>query len=155
MAGVVAMSDRLSIDQVLSLSVGFTGTQAGMTGPQRALLRFLIVRAREFHHGGCVGADAEAHELARAEGRWIKIHPCNIKSKRAHCSGANVVAAIRPPLARNHDIVDETDILIAAPRRMIPELRSGTWATVRYAQKTGRRVTILWPDGRVEHGWAG
>lgn len=50
-------------------------------------------------------------------------------------------------LARNRDIVDETEILIACPGHMHEELRSGTWSTIRYAVKIQRPHIIIWPDG--------
>lgn len=52
-----------------------------------------------------------------------------------------------PYLWRNHQIVDATSALIAAPFGFEEELRSGTWATVRYARKLGRPVRFFWPDG--------
>lgn len=50
---------------------------------------------------------------------------------------------------RNHDIVDATEWLIATPKKF-EEIRSGTWATVRYAKKVKKPVTIIWPDGSIE-----
>jgi hypothetical protein len=38
---------------------------------------------------------------------------------------------------------------VAAPRTPIETLRSGTWATVRYARAYGRPVWIVLPDGSV------
>lgn len=51
---------------------------------------------------------------------------------------------------RNHAIVDACRLLIATPRateRAQP--RSGTWATIRYAQRKERPVWLIWPDGTV------
>jgi hypothetical protein len=53
------------------------------------------------------------------------------------------------PTSRNHDIVDETELLIACPGELAEAVRSGTWATVRYARKLGRPIVIFWPDGSV------
>lgn len=36
--------------------------------------------------------------------------------------------------------------LIAAPRTLEEERRSGTWATIRYAKRCGRPVMILAPE---------
>jgi predicted Rossmann fold nucleotide-binding protein DprA/Smf involved in DNA uptake len=60
-----------------------------------------------------------------------------------------VVHTPKAPLDRNRDIVDAAAVLIAAPKEMTETLRSGTWATVRYARKQGKQVWIVWPDGTV------
>jgi hypothetical protein len=50
----------------------------------------------------------------------------------------------REYLQRNRDIVDATDVLLAAPDG--PErVRSGTWSTVRYAYRAGRGVLLVMP----------
>jgi hypothetical protein len=145
------------------MRVGFTGTRDGMTDAQRGAFteRISCIPAfTEFHHGACVGADEEAAEMlwemwhntdmdART---WVVVaHPANMR----RCVS---VAALRvsektlgekPPLDRNRDIVDSTDVLFACPKGP-EELRSGTWSTVRYARKQGRPVVIFWPDGTVE-----
>jgi hypothetical protein len=40
-------------------------------------------------------------------------------------------------------------VLLAVPKGMIEELRSGTWSTIRRAKKHGINVVICWPDGSV------
>jgi len=133
------------------VKVGFTGTRRGMTTWQMyaffeelAGLESSISRQiAEFHHGDCVGADADAHYIVRRFFPHIKItiHPPDNPRQRA----LKVGDEYRPSfsyLTRNHHIVDETDCLFAAPNG--PEvMRSGTWATVRYAKKIGRTVKIL------------
>lgn len=47
------------------------------------------------------------------------------------------------PLARNRRIVAAVDVLIAAPETDREELRSGTWATIRYARAAGKPVVML------------
>lgn len=134
------------------MRVGFTGTRRGMTEAQRTELLRLLREwlPTEFHHGACIGADAEAHEVVRLvkEGRpahtvpKIVVHPCGSKTQRAHCPGAFEVLNVLPPLVRNRRIVDAVDVLVAAPAG--PEVqRSGTWATVRYARKVGRKVVFV------------
>jgi predicted Rossmann fold nucleotide-binding protein DprA/Smf involved in DNA uptake len=46
-------------------------------------------------------------------------------------------------LERNHLIVAACDVLNAAPLQDEEILRSGTWATIRYARKAGKTVIQL------------
>ncbi len=55
----------------------------------------------------------------------------------------------KPYLARNRDIVNAADVLIAGPGGMEEIMRSGTWATVRYARKKQKPVIIVYPNGEV------
>jgi len=52
----------------------------------------------------------------------------------------------KPYLERNHDIVDATDYLIFAPKTRHEQLRSGTWATYRYAKLMRKNILMLHPD---------
>ncbi len=52
--------------------------------------------------------------------------------------------------ARNRDIVDETEVLIACPCEMEHQDRGGTWYTADYALKRGKRTIIVWPDGSMK-----
>lgn len=132
--------------------VGFTGTRVGMTAPQKKSLRKLLTsvlrRSSErphFHHGDCVGADKEAHDIARELGFYIVIHPPESSAMRSWCEGDE----IREPkdyLERNRDIVDESTMMMASPKTSKEKRRSGTWSTVRYS-RTRRPVTLLWPGG--------
>jgi len=37
------------------------------------------------------------------------------------------------------------------PKGKVEEWRgSGTWATIRYARKVGKPVTIIYPDGEIQ-----
>lgn len=109
-------------------------------------LREQLSKATEFHHGDCIGADASAHEIAKELEIDIYIYPPINNRKRAFCCTGSF--KIHPPkdyIERNHNIVDNCDILIACPKSNIEELRSGTWATVRYARKIKRPVIVLKP----------
>ena len=99
----------------------------------------------EFHHGDCVGADAEAHAIADENNAYIVVHPPSNPKSRAFVEGYGVRLLPRPYLERNHAIVDSTDLLIATPKQTFEVRRSGTWATVRYARDIGRAITILYP----------
>jgi hypothetical protein len=126
------------------MRIGFTGTRVGMSGKQKKELKKLLMGASEFHHGDCVGADAEADQIARELGVRIFIHPPEIKDLRAYCyQPADVMFNPRPYLDRNKDIVNSTDFLIGAPSTDNEQMRSGTWSTIRYGRKVGKRVVIL------------
>ena len=103
----------------------------------------------EIHHGDCIGADTEVHWILQPHSRfYFVIHPPINNSKRAYCSG-NVILEPKPYLKRNHDIVDSTSSLIAAPLTDKEVIRSGTWATVRYALKKGKEVLIIQRNGKI------
>ena len=132
------------------MKVGFTGTQQGMTQQQK--IRFIrlvqkVLNIDEFHHGDCIGADYEAHNVFEYKLRDVQIivHPPEDCSKRAYCAGHKTLPP-RPYIQRNHDIVDAVELIVAIPAG--PEItRSGTWATIRYARKTGIPIYVINPDG--------
>lgn len=196
------------------MKVGFTGTRRGMTDEQKATFeRYLgglciqqhqgqhqeLSRSEmrrierqsldteylELHHGCCVGADTEAHEIylqvmlimgRHSRETQIVCHPpkdTKHLDKRWEYPddarpfyGANYFTGPdralktpirymermlhpRPYLDRNHDIVDATDVLIAVPNSVKEELRSGTWATIRYAKRTKQPLMVIPPDGHI------
>jgi hypothetical protein len=137
------------------LDVGFTGTQNGMTVVQGVVVAGTLhwINMRSFHHGDCVGADDQAHYfVAGRTDVEIVIHPPLDVRRRAMCDRGLGRLIVRQPkefLERDRDIVDETGCLVAAPRTFVDVTRSGTWYTVRYALRTQKPVTIVFPDGRV------
>lgn len=143
---------------------GFTGSSAGITLEQdRTLWKLLsFMDATEVHHGDCVGGDKAFHDAiigtwGTRRSTWeavltrprIIIHPPDDDAKRAFCEDFDEIREPLPYLVRNRAMVYEVSLLIAAPRTKDEELRSGTWATVRYARKRGVPVIIISPDG----GW--
>lgn len=136
--------------------IGFTGTREGMTAAQAACVQGLLaamntgIGVSAAHHGDCVGADAEFDKLARFfTPSKMHIHPSNLGPKvRANCyQPGDVLYDPKPPLARNQDIVNACDILIAAPYTKAWERFSGSWATVNRAVKGGKPFWIVAPDG--------
>lgn len=132
------------------MKVGFTGTQQGMNRSQlEELRRFLQqIEASELHHGDCIGADAQAHAIAMALGMRVVIHPPINPTKRAFCKGNETLPEL-DYMQRNYRIVDSTDMLIAAPKTDYFQLRSGTWATVRYSVKQEKYTLVLLPSGGI------
>lgn len=135
------------------MNLGFTGTRRGLSEPQRVELVETLARlrtegARDFHYGDCVGADAEAFDVAFKLGYWTVAHLPTDDRTRAQ-TFPHIAREPLPFLERNRAIVEESDILIACPGQLREVLRSGTWATIRYARRIGRLVILIWPDGKV------
>ena len=133
------------------MKVGFTGTREGMTPEQKGSFQKLIkdLGVTELHHGDCVGADSDAHDLSSV---YIEchIHPCYFSHMRAYKeTKPEFVYPIKPPLERNKDIVNFSDALIATPKESYQVLRSGTWSTIRYANAIGKQVYLIIPNGKV------
>ncbi len=106
------------------------------------LLHFRQLGMVWFHHGDCVGADAEAHEIAARLGYKIAIHPPYDPSRRAFKQG-DYLSPVDSYLSRNRKIVLNTSALFAAPHTMNENARGGTWYTVRFAKELGRPLYLL------------
>jgi len=128
------------------MKVGFTGTREGMSAQQKEAFALEIMRLNpvEFHHGDCVGADAEAHDIVRAlcPDTIIVVHPPLSDKQRAFRTG-NIMRELMAYTPRDKNIVNQTDYLIATPKQDKEIVRSGTWMTVRYARKQSKPNKIL------------
>ena len=136
------------------MKIGFTGTRDGMTARQISMLRDMFILGRlkskieEFHHGLCVGSDEQAAELVSTQFPDVRIvcHPPINRTFESRIVKPDWVVLPRMDyMERNHSIVDSCDILVAAPDSYIEKLRSGTWSTVRYANRVGRKTYIFYP----------
>ena len=127
---------------------GFTGTRNGLTHSQKEKLFNILNNDKnnieEVHHGDCIGADKYFHNLCNSLSSSIKIiiHPSKRNIFRAFCNSENILQP-KDYLSINKDIVYSCDILIACPESYIEVLRSGTWSTIRYARKIGKKVMII------------
>ena len=136
------------------IHLGFTGTRKGMTGLQINKFQELIqeLDVTRFVHGAAPGADLQAHDICiRQRVPYIEVWPAiGAKTPDWDALGwPNHVRVAKPALERNHDIVDRCDLLIATPETVEEMLRSGTWATIRYARKVKRQHMIIRPCGQV------
>ncbi len=136
-------------------SVGFTGTQHGLTPGQWEELGEWLLRLRpsEAHHGDCIGADAQFHQRVREllpQARVV-LHPPRNPGKRAFCQGDEEKAP-RAYLRRNRAIVRASDFLLAAPSQREEKLRSGTWATVRFARSRFCPLHLILPARALDGG---
>jgi hypothetical protein len=137
-------------------AIGFTGTRHGMTpqqlrGVRNALL--LLQPVSVLHHGDCVGADAQMHELVREIFPATKIHiwPGTDDQHRAFCKG-DVEHPRLTPFARNREIVAACYYLIATPQQYADPGRGGTWYTINHARKVKRATLLVQPDGNALSG---
>lgn len=104
----------------------------------------------EAHHGDCVGADTDFHNICSNMKINIIVHPPENSTMRAYCK-ANVILPVKRYLDRNRDIVDQTDILIVFPPTKEEIIKSGTWSTIRYASKNNKHILIIYSDGTDKH----
>ena len=153
--------------------VGFTGTQAGMTDSQIIALKRILIKSSAFkfiqnekinlifenliidfsserivtgfHHGDCIGADEQAHNIAIEAGIPVYVHPPINSSKRAYCQEYTRRYFAYEYLIRNRHIVDSCEMMLAFPKESNEQLRSGTWATIRYARKVKKPMLIVSP----------
>lgn len=135
----------------------FTGTRKGMTDKQIIMFKkwLRIIEPWSFYHGDAIGADAEAHDIVeqmvREDGLdcQIIIYPCLLDKQRAFKGQGDIhVSVMDPahsPLIRNKLMVSHADVVIAAPKEDHEIVRSGTWATIRYAQQQNKPLVVLYP----------
>jgi hypothetical protein len=132
------------------VKVGFTGSRGGITHAQseQLTIQFHRVGATDLHHGDCRGADEAAHKIGRQLGLYIVGHPPTASGLRAFCV-CDQLRDPQPYLVRNRAVILETELLIATPSG--PErLRSGTWATIRYARRMRMPQIVIYPDGHTD-----
>jgi hypothetical protein len=137
------------------MKVGCTGTRNALNQVQLDKIKLVLARIAdhstkplELHHGDCVGADAQIAEIAKLCGFKLVVHPPVKSDLRAFHQGEES----RPPLsyfARNRNIVNETEILIVAPKDDQWQPQGGTWYTHDYAVKQKKPVIIFYPRGVV------
>jgi len=134
----------------MTIHIGITGTRKGCTeGQYEDLIKFFRGRPADadvhFHHGDCVGVDAEAFALATRYGIPTVSHPPTDPKLRAY-TASTLTLEPKPYMERNQDIVDSVRALVVVPEG--PEAdhpRSGTWATYRMAVKAGVETVVIMP----------
>ena len=107
-----------------------------------------LFEIESFHHGDCIGSDHEAHEIVK-DLIPVVVHPPLGATMRAFCEDGRRVITRQPSnyLTRNRDMVNECDVLVATPLTDMSSTGGrigGTWYTIRYAQKVGKEVFIIW-----------
>jgi hypothetical protein len=135
--------------------ISFTGTHLGMTGRQKSLVKmhlqdhFMCVGL--FIHGDCIGADAQAAEIARQIGYETYVYPPVNEYHRAF-TNYDYIAEPDKYLDRDKEIVELGDVLIVAPHTNYEIIRSGTWATYRYAKSIDKPTILVYPFEVIKEG---
>jgi hypothetical protein len=130
------------------MTIGFTGTHIAITDKQkeRLIRLFAEYKPTEVHHGGCICADEYCHKIAKfMKDCKIIVHPPINKKAVFDYSDAAMIMPEMDYIDRNHVIVSVCDLLIAMPNTEQEVVRSGTWATIRYARKLKKVIVILEP----------
>lgn len=128
-----------------------SGTRYGMTPEQTQTAARLVDSTwlTDFHHGDCVGVDAEVCEMVAAKTPKPRIHkhPALVDDRwRANTPIFDVQHNRIKPLDRNLRMVSMSDMLWAFPKSMHDQA-GGTWYTIRAANRLGLSVVIVAPDG--------
>jgi hypothetical protein len=123
-----------------------------MTPAQQAALRDLI---RNTHmsaliHGGCHGADRQAHTIWENEHRTApSIYAGDMTQwlfSKKHFP-RSPLRLYESYTLRNMAIVGDSDWLVAAPATPYELIRSGTWQTLRIARQRRLHTILIVPDG--------
>lgn len=138
---------------MVAKTVMVTGTRRGITQRQEDVLSnaLWVLRMKDFSvflDGDCVGADVQARQIAQHHEYRCVVHPSTAVT-RAYYQKYDFIRDPAPPLVRNRTMVDESNLVLGLPSGMSEELRSGTWACLRYTGKVHRPTIILWPDGSL------
>lgn len=126
------------------INVGISGTRYGASPKQlnkivELLMDFRKSGAKNFRHGDCIGVDIEAANIARKLGYYIIKHPGPIGMK----TEADETMVPLPFLDRNKVIVRMSGIMLIVPYSNKEIMRSGTWATYRYAKKINVPIRMV------------
>lgn len=136
------------------MKLGITGSRTGLSDSAlKYLTKFIednLDIITEAHHGDCIGVDKIFHDICTDKNIKIIIHPPDNNLNRAYCK-SDFIEPEKKYLIRNHDIVNACDFILAFPAGNQEILRSGTWATIRYAEKTGKKYNIVYPNGTIKN----
>lgn len=133
--------------------VGITGTQRGLTFAQYETATELLGELDsppDLHHGGCIGADEQIARLTKRLWPHARLfcYRGHTRDKWAELdSSTTFVGEPTDNLRRNRVIVLAVERVWAFPGEKDEVLRSGTWATIRYAKKVKRPLWVVFPDG--------
>ena len=133
------------------MHIGITGTRNGLTEEQFERLKIFFEynqNITHLHAGDCLGVDVQVLQVCRELRPDIKCigHP-PFNNKLRGFMRYDEQRKPKTYLERNRNIVDECHRLWAFPKGENEVLRSGTWATIRYARVQNKFMVIVFPDG--------
>lgn len=129
------------------MKIGVTGTREGATDYQLiTIIDYMetLGRGHELHHGDCRGVDVQVATIAKELGWKVVCHPPKDSSQRGYFGGDEMRQEIEY-LARDRNIVDETELLMVVPLQNTWQPKGGTWYTHDYAVKRDKLVRIFYP----------
>lgn len=123
--------------------ISFIGAPGGMNAYQKTSVERLLkmFEPTEVHHGDCLGADEEFHNIATRLNLYTASHPQKDEELKANCM-ANHINLAKSKERANRDLVKVCELLLAAPD--VPEGHfDPTWMVIRTAKRTGRAVVVF------------
>jgi len=138
------------------MKVGFTGSREGMSDSQKKRVKELLeenventpISLNQFHYGDYIGADDEAHLMAKELKYDTHCHgPKSFDNRKLNHGDINYKETECNFLL----LVKYTNLLIATPNSIESENeKSGVWCTVRNAKSLNKKIHIIYPDGTEE-----
>lgn len=147
--------------------IGYTGTRNGMTQAQKdslfGILDYLGCfkgTVTHINHGDCIGGDEEFDnavvETLKQDTVTRIIHAPVDPEHQAHMASRNngfyketIISEPQTHLKRNRNVVEASDIIIAAPEQDSDPGWGGTWYTYNYARKHDKPTYLIQPSGNV------
>lgn len=145
-------------DKTDVFKIGFTGSSSPLPKLQtetlsKVLLKYTKNKRCELHNGCCIEGDETCRDLfiEHAPDMPIVYHPPENEYKmfKFKLRKGDQKRKPLPYLKRNLAIVSESHFLIATPKSVAEELRSGTWSAIRYARIAEIPRLIIFPNGSL------
>lgn len=132
------------------MDVGITGTRNGLSLEQeRYALRDIPWSSIDaLHSGDCIGVDEQLHNIAISVSVRSIGHPPIKNDMRAFCE-FHIENKPKGYFHRNRNIVNSSEIMYGFPPTEDDPGKGGTWYTINYSIKKGKKTIIVRPSGKV------
>lgn len=132
------------------MHLGITGTRQGLSLEQEqyALREIPWSSFIAIHSGDCIGVDHQLHDMAIKQNVKSIGHPPAKNGVRAFCE-FHFEHEQKGYFHRNRDIVNSSNIMYGFPHTEDDPGNGGTWYTINYAIKKGKKTIIVRPSGKV------